>query len=186
MITGYIIACIILAFILGLIVIRHCNTETSILRQVQHQMDTFVRRLVHKYPNDPDVNRLRERYKQTKLFLSDSIETYTVNKGEKIVMCIHNHRNDRKTLHEDINLLTFVALHELAHVVCITVDHTDEFWDTFRFLLTEAVGFKMYSPVDYNRNPVEYCAMIVSDNPFFGERSVDEINKHLTRIMENI
>ena len=33
----------------------------------------------------------------------------------------------------------FVTLHELAHVMTVSVGHTEEFWTNFKFLLTKSV-----------------------------------------------
>ena len=51
----------------------------------------------------------------------------------------------------DINTLTYVALHELAHVCSESIGHTPEFWDNFKFLLIEAEKLGYYKPVDYNK-----------------------------------
>ena len=38
----------------------------------------------------------------------------------------------------DENTLTFVALHELSHVMTVSVGHKQEFWDNFKFILKES------------------------------------------------
>ena len=61
----------------------------------------------------------------------------------------------------------FVAIHELAHIASETVGHNDEFWNNFKFLLDNAVEIKIYSPVDYKKNNIEYCGMKITDNPYY-------------------
>jgi hypothetical protein len=73
----------------------------------------------------------------------------------------------RKLIDEE--LLFFVAMHELSHVMTKSVGHTKEFWDNFKFILTEANKANMYVPVDYEKTPKEYCGMNISNNPYFDE-----------------
>jgi len=82
------------------------------------------------------------------LFKGD--KSYTINK-EKIYLCL----NDENGKYYDKNLLLYVLLHELSHVMCDEVGHTDEFYNIFDELLKEAINQKIYDstkPVDPN-----YC-----------------------------
>ncbi len=56
--------------------------------------------------------------------------SYTVDKYD-IYMCL---RNSEGRVH-DHHILLFAFIHELAHVGCEDVGHTDEFWAYFRALL---------------------------------------------------
>ncbi len=67
----------------------------------------------------------------------------------------------------DNNTLTYVALHELAHIATESVGHTDEFWENFKFLLIEANSINIYTPVDYKNKPARYCGMDIKDNPYY-------------------
>ena len=49
----------------------------------------------------------------------------------------------------DMNTMMFVALHELAHVMTISIGHTTEFWDFFRYILSHAIHWKLYTPVNF-------------------------------------
>ena len=76
-----------------------------------------------------------------------------------------------KEIFEDIRInIHFVdslvfALHELAHVCTVSVGHTPEFWDNFRFILAHAITWKLYSPVDYKSRPKPYCGIKITDSP---------------------
>jgi hypothetical protein len=48
-----------------------------------------------------------------------------------------------------------------------SVGHTDEFWQNFKFLLENAVELKLYTPVDYKKEPENYCGMDITDNPYY-------------------
>ena len=50
--------------------------------------------------------------------------SFNLNKGEKVVLCIRT-RDKKEELIEE-NTITFVAIHELAHVMTKSVGHTDE------------------------------------------------------------
>lgn len=89
--------------------------------------------------------------------------TYTLNKGEKMVFCLRT-RDNQDTVH-DINLLTFVAIHELGHVCTISEGHTPEFDKNFQFLIQQAVKSGIYKPVDYRKSPQPYCGIQVTDTP---------------------
>ena len=57
----------------------------------------------------------------------------------------------------------YVAIHELAHIACESVGHTDEFWDIFKKMLFEGAKIKIYKPVDYSVNPTSYCGTIINE-----------------------
>jgi hypothetical protein len=86
-----------------------------------------------------------------------------VNKGEKIVLCIRS--KDKEARLEDENILMFVSLHELGHVMTKSTGHTDEFWDNFRFLLKASIKIGAYKRQDFRRKPVKYCGTKITDSP---------------------
>jgi predicted metal-dependent hydrolase len=54
-------------------------------------------------------------------------------------------------------MLIFVAIHELAHVLCDEIGHTKKFEDIFHKLLQEAIEKKLYDPsFEPIRNYCEY------------------------------
>ena len=94
--------------------------------------------------------------------------TYTLNKGEKVVFCLRS--RDHKDFVHDLNLLTFVAIHELAHIMSVSEGHNEEFYRNFKYLCQEAVDCGIYHPVDYSKNPVNYCGITVTDSPLFDKK----------------
>ena len=104
-----------------------------------------------------NVNRNKSRiYESTG---DDGFTSYTVNKGEEIVFCLRS--KETKKFHP-LNLLMYVAIHELAHCACPEEGHTPLFQNIFRFLTEEAIKIKIYKKVNYNLKPVEYCGMTLS------------------------
>ena len=63
------------------------------------------------------------------------------------------------------NIMMFVALHELAHIMTKSVGHTDEFWDNFRYLLKKAIKLGVYKDVNFEKNPVDYCGTKITNSP---------------------
>lgn len=116
-----------------------------------------------------DLKRLVKNFNPNKISETTpdaKYTSYSVNKGEKIVMCIRN----KKTVNQDIinlNTLMFVALHETAHLMTKSVGHHPEFWDNFRILINIAVDPKVgvYKEVDFNLYPEPYCGMTINSVP---------------------
>ena len=51
----------------------------------------------------------------------------------------------------DINVLTFVCIHELSHIGNETIGHDDAFWEFFKELLIEAINIGVYIKYDYKK-----------------------------------
>lgn len=87
--------------------------------------------------------------------------SYSVNKGEEFVFCLRC----RKSLQlHSLNLLMYVAVHEMAHAGCPEVGHTPLFNRIFRFYLQEAVKYNLYKYENYSQSPVEYCGLRLYTN----------------------
>ena len=69
--------------------------------------------------------------------------SYTKDKGKEMGICLKSRNNG--TFY-DINLLTYVVLHELAHLACPKTDlnHTAEFRNIFTFLINIAMKIGIY------------------------------------------
>ena len=89
--------------------------------------------------------------------------SYSVNKGEKIVFCLRNKSQDEELVKE--NIITFVAIHELGHLMTKSIGHEPEFWNTFKLLLKIAIEHGIYKNIDFNSTPKEYCGVNITDTP---------------------
>ena len=94
---------------------------------------------------------------------NNNYTSYSVNKGEEIVFCIR--KRDGTEQLEDVNMLTFVALHELAHIMTVSIGHTKEFWDNFRFILKDAMEINIYQEIDFKKSPKSYCGTMITNSP---------------------
>lgn len=99
-------------------------------------------------------NYIRENFSTTDI-------TYTINKKE-IVICLASRDEDKKIY--PLNTLMYVMIHELSHMGCSNIGHGQEFKDFFAFLITKAIDSNLYNYIDYNKNPVEYCGMVIDSS----------------------
>ena len=149
--------------------VRNMEDKTeaaNLLSKIRIKLDKLTHIMKEKYPNDTSVIRLNKRFNSENISESgkgSQYTSYSVNKGEKIVFCIRQ-KDDKESL-VDENTITFVAIHELAHIMTKSVGHTPEFWENFRRLLKEAINEKLYNKEDYTNNPKEYCGIKVTDSP---------------------
>lgn len=90
--------------------------------------------------------------------INTSLTSFTVNKGEKISLCLIDKGTFK--LH-DYNLIMYVAIHELAHVACPEVGHGDLFADIFKFLLEIAININIYKYDNMRQNPRYYCGILL-------------------------
>jgi hypothetical protein len=140
----------------------------DLLASVTEKMKRMVAYMAEKHPNDDRVKMLVKGFNPKKIcetLPTSTLTAYSENKGEKIAFCLNKRKNETKLI--DLNTLTFVALHELSHVMTKSVGHKQDFWINFKFMLENAKEANIYNPVDYKKAPQEYCGMNIHDNPYF-------------------
>ena len=154
---------------------RYCVRENSkmelaanLLATVTKNCKDLVVYCAKKFPDDEKVQRLVQKFNPTKI--SETLPTseytaYSENKGEKLAFCLNKEKNKTKLI--DINTLTFVAVHELAHIMTTSEGHLQEFWKNFKFLLENAVRAHIYTAVDYGKRPIQYCGILIDENPLY-------------------
>lgn len=111
------------------------------------------------------IKRLKKRYNPDQLSetgLGAKYTSYSVNKGEKISICVR--QPDNSFIND--NIIIFVFIHELAHVMTEEVGHTPKFWDNMAYLLEQGEKIGIYVPEDYSENPVDYCGMEINSTPY--------------------
>jgi predicted metal-dependent hydrolase len=139
------------------------NTLATIKNNIK-KLVLHLKTNISQYDNDKEyINNLVKRTKQINIMETPNDEkntSYTINKGEKIVICLRS-----KFLSEihDINTIMYVVIHELAHVGCPEYGHTPLFKKIFIFLLKESHKINIYTPVDYRKKPQDYCGMTINE-----------------------
>ena len=155
---------------------KYCVRERSklqlaadLLAKVTGNCKDLVTFVGQKYPDNEDMQRLVNNFnpeKITETLPTSEFTAYSENKGEKLAFCLNKKKEDGTKL-IDINTLTFVAIHELAHIMTKSEGHKQVFWQNFKFLLVAAKEANIYQPVDYKKSPEPYCGMDITDNPYF-------------------
>ena len=140
----------------------------NLLATVTQRMKDMVKYMKEKHPEDPRTIRLVEGFNPKKVsetLPTSELTAYSENKGEKLAFCLNTTKEGNKLI--DINTLTFVALHELSHIMTVSLGHKQEVWQNFKYLLENAKAAGIYNPVDYKKAPKEYCGMKINDNPYY-------------------
>ena len=140
----------------------------DLLAKVTDKLKELVKITQKEFPDRENVKRLVKNFNPTKV--SETLPTskytaYSEDKGKKLAFCTTTTKKGDNLIDE--NTLTFVGIHELGHVMSKSIGHKDEFWQNFKFLLEIAVKHKLYTPIDYKKNPKQYCGMEITDNPYY-------------------
>ena len=156
--------------------IKYCVRERNQIQKASNLLATTTEKLGYlvenvgqRYPDRENVKKLVKNFNPTTVketLPTSEFTAYSENKGEKIAFCLNKKKHNNDNL-IDSNTLMFVAIHEIAHIMTTSVGHTEEFWNNFKFLLENAVELKLYTPVDYKKEPEGYCGMDITDNPYY-------------------
>jgi hypothetical protein len=141
----------------------------DLLARVRIKLKNFSAHLESAFPDKPQVKRLQQRFRASpERFLESTPDaehtSYSVNKGEKVHLCLRQRQGADESLVNE-NILVFVALHEMGHVVTDSVGHEPEFWNNFGWLLKEAEKINIYQHTDFKAHPVRYCGTKITDAP---------------------
>tara|TARA_B100000282_G_C31668671_1_gene461077 strand:- start:280 stop:879 length:600 start_codon:yes stop_codon:yes gene_type:complete len=155
---------------------KYCVRERSkideaadLLAKTTQKCKQLVEYMKNKYPDKDNVKRLVDGFNPKKIMETlptSKFTAYSENKGEKIAFCLNKQKHDNDNLIDE-STLTFVAIHELSHVMTVSIGHKSEFWENFKFLLENAKEAGIHEPVDYKQQPKEYCGMKIHDNPYY-------------------
>ena len=154
---------------------RYCVREreklelaANLLASVTEKCKNMVKYMKEKHPDDERTKRLVDGFNPKKVnetLPTSELTAYSENKGEKLAFCLNTKKDGDKLI--DINTLTFVALHELSHIMTESIGHKQDFWENFKYLLQNAKDAGIYDPIDYKKEPTEYCSMTINDNPYY-------------------
>lgn len=137
----------------------------DLLAHIGENMRLLVAHIEKVVPSDARVLKIVQNFDSGALSEGTDDTRYTsysVNKGEKIVFCLRARDGTKKL--EPLNMMMFVAIHELAHIGTDDVGHTPVFWANFKWLLEYAIDIGIYAKQDFAKAPQEYCGMTVKSN----------------------
>jgi hypothetical protein len=135
----------------------------ELLASVTSDLQLLVHHMMAKYPSDARCALLYKNFNPNSISegsVDSGYTSYSVNKGEKIVLCI---RQSNKEF-VDKNTIVYVAVHELGHLMTEEIGHTTQFWDNFRWLLNEAVSINLYKKTNYVNSPQDYCGITINNS----------------------
>lgn len=148
---------------------KEVHAAADILARTSDKCRQLVEYVHSKYPEKENVVRLYKGFNPQQIIETLPTSEYTAyseNKGEKLAFCLNRKKKDNDDLIDE-NTLMFVAIHELSHIATKSIGHKSEFWENFKFLLTEAKEANLHNPQDYKQKPQEYCGIKIRDSPYY-------------------
>lgn len=143
----------------------------DLLARVRGKIQQLVLSLKQKYPTKPQVLQLIQNFEASpERFLEATPDaehtSYSINKGEKVHLCLRQRQGADEQLVEE-NVMVFVALHEMAHVITPSIGHGPDFWNNFGWILKQAETLGIYKYQDFKAQPVSYCGLHITDSPSY-------------------
>ena len=137
----FVMLCIILTLV-GYILYdqlnEHFNDRDPKLIELKNKLGILIEQPNKKWTGHLEGLNNRHILNEIKLYVGS--KSYTINKT-RIYMCIKDSNNQ----YYDDNSLMFVLLHEISHVICKSIGHTEEFHKIFEDLLVEAEKVGIYN-----------------------------------------
>lgn len=146
----------------------YLQESANTLAKIHLRIIKLIKHLKTKFKTHPVLDILQARYNHNILSeaaIDDRYTSFTINKKDMHI-CLRT--RDQDELIYDINILMYVVLHELAHFTNFDTNgnpiegHGDEFVQIFKFLVNEAVLSGVYEYIDYEKQPTEYCGMMIT------------------------
>tara|TARA_B110000208_G_C11594121_1_gene367420 strand:+ start:334 stop:798 length:465 start_codon:yes stop_codon:yes gene_type:complete len=91
--------------------------------------------------------------------LDNNSTSYTINKSE-LVLCL---RSKKTKEYHDLNIIKYILTHELAHIICPEIGHTDLFYNINKYLLQLVKDNKLFDIINFKNNPTEYCGIELNE-----------------------
>jgi hypothetical protein len=143
----------------------------DMMARVRIKMNKLKLHVESSYPDKPQVKQLTRNFEANpNRFYEATPEaehtSYSVNKGEAVHFCLRQREGGDETLVEE-DVITFVAIHEMGHMITHSIGHGPDFWNNFAWLLKEAEKVQIYTHRDFRAHPVSYCGMKITDQPTY-------------------
>jgi len=143
----------------------------DLMARVRQKIDKLYLFLKEKFPNKPQVKQLLNNFVPDPSRFEESTPaaehtSYSVNKGEKVHLCLRQREGGNENLVQE-NVMVFVSLHEMSHIVTPTLGHGPDFWNNFAWILKQAEEIGIYKYQDFKAHPVSYCGISITDSPAY-------------------
>lgn len=146
----------------------YLKESANTLAKIHVRIIKLIEHLKTNFKTHPVLDILQARYNHNVLSeaaIDDRYTSFTINKKDMHI-CLRT--RDQSEIIYNINILMYVVLHELAHIANFDKNgnpiegHGEEFVNIFRFLVNEAVLIGVYNYTDYEKQPTEYCGMMIT------------------------
>jgi len=146
----------------------------DMMAKIRLKMKKLKIHLEATFPDKPQVKLLSknfdaEAHRLGEATPDDEFTSFSVNKGESVHFCLRQREGGNEGL-VDENIITFVAIHEMGHIITKTIGHGPDFWNNFGWLLQESERIGIYVPQNFSAHPVSYCGMKITDQPKYDEK----------------
>jgi hypothetical protein len=143
----------------------------NLIASIRKKMSLLYFACIEKFPNKPQVRQWMRNFKpDADRFIEATPDaehtSYSVNKGEKVHLCLRQREGHNESLMNE-NIMVFVSIHEMAHIITPTVGHGPDFWNNFAWLLKQAEEIGIYEYQDFKSKPVAYCGLQITDSPSY-------------------
>lgn len=141
----------------------------DLLARVYQKILRFYNYLIATYPDKPQIIQLKQNFKPDPNRLLEATPdadhtSYSINKGEAVHLCLRQRNGPDESLVNE-NIMFFVALHEMGHMITKTIGHGPDFWNNFGWLLKQAEEQGFYRHQNFSAQPVNYCGVRITDEP---------------------
>ena len=136
------------------------SAAANLLATLRADMQSIVTQFRVENSTDDDAMRLADKFDGAQTSEGDpdtAYTSYTVHKA-RIVLCLRQ----KGGAFVSKNVILYVAIHELAHIMTPTLGHTPEFWKNNRRLLKCAEKMGVYTSQDYGSSPQPYCGIHIT------------------------
>ena len=142
--------------------LANLNSKLEILVESlkNEDLDQNIKRLINNWNKGISI-------KETGNMEADA--AYVINK-QYMSICLKDFVKNINL--ENLNLLTYVGIHELAHIMSVEIGHGDEFKQNFKFLLDHSKKLNyndpilnrkisLYIPLNTINTPSDYCGVSI-------------------------
>jgi hypothetical protein len=133
---------IVIIVLSGLAIYTQINEYYSQQDHKLYEIWDTIRPICHKDKfHTGELSVLNDRDILGEITFHKGNKSYTINK-QKVYLCLKNENDE----YYNMNMLIYVTLHELAHVICDEIGHTEKFQRIFDELIIEATNEGIYNP----------------------------------------
>lgn len=152
-------------------------TESARLAELIRRGDLLVNTLEkERYPDAKISKRIVKNWRSLRAknrigITPENTDTpgFVINKDDAMQLCLTKSPEAKGDL-DELNMNTFVLIHEIAHLGALEYEHGGEFLAVFKKLLRKSMDIGIWKYVDYGKNPQMYCEYNVDAVPKIPEK----------------